>query len=95
MLSIHRTQKAATASSGSLTTVATGRSSSGGVVSTTGVRGLNEEQLKTATYSEEAVAAAERYRTPSDSAVAFASAGTLASQTVPPLKAPAAKGGKK
>jgi hypothetical protein len=93
MLSIRRTQQAAAASSGSLTNTATGRSSTGGVVSTTGVRGLDEENLKTAAYSEEAVTAAEKYRVPRDSAIAFSAAETLVVQTVPPLCAPAVSGG--
>jgi hypothetical protein len=93
MLSVHRTQQAATVSSGSLTNTATGRSSSGGVVSTTGVRGLNEDNLKTASYSEEAVTTAEKNRVARDKTAAFASAGGLAAQTVPALCAQPAKGG--
>jgi uncharacterized protein YgiM (DUF1202 family) len=95
MLSVHRTQQAAAVSSGSLTNTATGRSSSGGVVSTTGVRGLNEENLKTAAFSEEAVSAAEKNRVARDKALAFASAGGLAAQPVPALCAQPAKGGAK
>lgn len=93
MLSIRRTQQAAAASSGSLTQTATGRSATGGVVSTTGVRGLDEENLKAAAYSEDAVAAAEKYRIPRDTAIAFSAAETLVVQTVPPLCAPAVIGG--
>jgi uncharacterized protein YgiM (DUF1202 family) len=93
MLCIRRTQQAAAASSGSLTKTATGRSSTGGVVSTTGVRGLDEENLKTAAYSEGAVAVAEKHRIVRDSAIAFSAAGLLAAQKVPPLSAPAATGG--
>lgn len=95
MLSVHRTKQAATATSGSLSQTATGRTSGGGVVSTTGVRGLNEETLKTAAFSEEAVAAAEKFRVQPAEANAFANAGGMAVQNVPPLAAPAAIGGKK
>jgi uncharacterized protein YgiM (DUF1202 family) len=93
MLSIRRSQQAAVASAGSLSQTATGRSSGSGIVSTTGVRGLNEEDLKTAAYSENAVASAEKHRVARDSAIAFSAAGALAAQKVPPLSTSPATGG--
>jgi uncharacterized protein YgiM (DUF1202 family) len=95
MLSVHRTQQAAAATSGSLTKTATGRSATGGVVSTTGVRGLNEETLKNAAFSDSAVAAAEKYRVSSAAAAAFAKAGGLQAHAVPSLATPLPIGGKK
>jgi uncharacterized protein YgiM (DUF1202 family) len=84
MLSVRRTKPAAVAAKGS--TVQTGRSSTGTIVNTTGVRGLNEETLKTASFSEEAVSFAEKYRVLSAADVAaFAVAGGLAAQAVPTL----------
>ena len=94
MLSIHRTQKAATATAGSLSTVSTGRSSAGGVVSTTGVRGINEETLKKAEFSESAVAAVEKYRVLKTDAAAFAEAAGLKARTVPSLSSTTSVGGK-
>jgi hypothetical protein len=95
MLSVHRTAPAAAATGGSLSQTATGRSSGGGVVNTTGVRGLNEETLKTAAFSEEAVAGAEKNRVKQAEADTFAAQGALIVQNVPSLAAPAATGGKK
>lgn len=95
MMSIHRTTPASAAARGSLSTVATGRSSTGGVVSTTGVRGINEENLKKAVFSDSAVVTAEKYRVPTDSAAAFARQAGLQAHAVPPLSAPASTGGKK
>jgi uncharacterized protein YgiM (DUF1202 family) len=95
MLSIRRSQQAAAASAGSISQTATGRSSGSGIVSTTGVRGLNEEDLKTAAYSENAVVSAEKHRVARDSAIVFSVAGTLAAQKVPSLSIPPATGGAK
>ena len=85
MLSVHRSQPS-TVKTGTLSQVSTGRSSTGGVVSTTGVRGLNEENLKTATFSEETVARSEKFRVTSTGIVAFVSEGGLVKQDIPTLK---------
>ncbi len=95
MLSVHRTTPAATATKGSASTVATGRSSTGAVVATTGVRGLNEDSLNTAAFSEEAVAAVEKNRVAAADAAAFAAAGAMQPKSVPSLVMSKSKGGKK
>lgn len=83
MLSVRRTKSAPAATTG---TVQTGRSSSGAIVNTTGVRGLNEETLKAASFSEEAVASAEKFRIlAAADAAAFSAAGGLTAQAVPTL----------
>lgn len=85
MLSIRRTGQAATVSAGSLAQTASGRTSTGNVVATTGVRGLNEEELSEATFSEEAVAAAEKLRVSPEEGKSFARDGGLAPRPVPAL----------
>jgi hypothetical protein len=88
MLSVRRTANAAVASSGSLAQVATGRAGTGQIVATTGVRGLGEETLREAPFSEAAVATAERYRvSPADAERAARAAG-LAPRQVPALPVP-------
>jgi uncharacterized protein YgiM (DUF1202 family) len=95
MLSVHRTTPAATATTGSVATTATGRSATGKITTTTGVRGLNEDTLSTATFSEEAVAAVEQHRITSADAAAFAAAGDVQLQIVPPLVSSKTTGVKK
>jgi hypothetical protein len=85
MLSVRRTATAATASAGSLTQTASGRATTGKVVATTGVRGLGEENLQEAAFSESAIAAAEQYRVKAPTALQFAAAGGLKPRTVPTL----------
>jgi hypothetical protein len=87
MLSVRRTATAASASAGSLTQTASGRAATGKVVATTGVRGLGEENLKEAAFSEAAIAVAEQYRVTAQEAVQFAQAGGLKPRNVPTLKA--------
>lgn len=94
MLSVHRTAPAATATKGSVATVATGRSSTGSIVNTTGIRGLNEENLVAATFSEEAAAAMDKNHVTIAEAEAFMAAGALKPQTVPSLVIPTSAGGK-
>lgn len=93
MLSVRRTTAAATASAGSLTQVATGRAGTGKIVATTGVRGLGEETLQEATFSEEAIAAAERFRVKAADAEKSARAQGLAPRQIPPLPAAPTAGG--
>jgi hypothetical protein len=90
MLSVRRTAPAATASAGSLSKVATGRAGSGQIVSTTGVRGLGEETLQDAAFSETAIASAERLRVNPAEAERLARAQGLAPRQVPPLPTPSA-----
>jgi hypothetical protein len=95
MLSVHRTQPAAAVTKGSLSSTASGRSATGGVVSTTGVRGISEENLKSAAFSDSAIAAAEKYRVSLADADSFARAGGLKARSVPSLSTTAQKGGNK
>ncbi len=88
MLSVRRTAPATVASSGSLTQVATGRAGTGQIVSTTGVRGLEEERLQEASFSEAAVAAAERMRVDAAVAGRAAQEAGLAPRQVPALPLP-------
>ncbi len=59
--------------------VATGRSGTGKVVSTTGIRGLSAEELKTAKFNEAETKKMEGYAVTSTEANAFASSGGLTS----------------
>lgn len=57
--------------------VASGRAGTGKVVATTGVRGLNEEELKNAKYNEAEVKKLESYTQTSQQAMPFAKSGGL------------------
>jgi hypothetical protein len=57
--------------------VASGRAGTGKVVATTGVRGLNEEELKNAKYSEAEVKKLESFTITSGQAQQFAKSGGL------------------
>lgn len=63
--------------------VATGRSGTGKVVSTTGIRGLSAEDLKTAQFNETETKKLESYTTNADEAKQFASSGGLTSRQYP------------
>lgn len=71
--------------------VASGRAGTGQVVSTTGVRGLSEQELKAAKFNEEEVKTMESYTLSADKGRAFAKAGSLNSIAFKNLKE--AKGG--
>ena len=82
MLSIRRgaAPSKSTAGASGLVGLASGRAGTGKVVSTTGIRGLNEEQLKAAKYDEEEVKQAESYATSRADAQKFAEKGKLKTQ---------------
>jgi len=63
--------------------VATGRSGTGKVVSTTGIRGLSAEDLKTAQFNEAETKKMESYTVNTDEAKQFASSGGLSSRQYP------------
>jgi hypothetical protein len=97
MLSVRRTSSPAAVSAGSLGQIATGRAGTGKVVAATGVRGLNEEELRDATFQEEPVALVERFRVSDEEARQFARAAGLQPRQVtqlPPTAAAPAKGGR-
>lgn len=92
MLSVRRTAATASGSSISgLANVASGRTGTGKVTTTTGVRGLDSEDLAAATFNEEQTAKAEGYRVSRKDAEAFAKQGKLTLRDVQPLPAPAKK----
>lgn len=93
MLSIKR-GAAAQANAGKeasgLLDMASGRAGTGKVVATTGIRGLNEEQLKTAQFNEEELKKAESFAVSKQDAERFAKKGKLLRQDVPFIPEPAA-----
>jgi hypothetical protein len=68
--------------------LATGRAGTGQVVATTGIRGLGEEDLKAAKYSETELKSVESYTTTAEEARKFAADGKLTPQSVDYLPAP-------
>jgi hypothetical protein len=68
--------------------LASGRAGTGTVVATTGVRGLNEEDLKAAKYNEAEVKKIESFTTTQGEARKFAGEGKLAPRKVQYLPAP-------
>lgn len=66
---------------------ASGRAGTGQVVSTTGIRGLNEEELKAAKFNESEVKTLESYTLSADDGRQFANAGKLTPITFANLKA--------
>lgn len=81
MLSLRRGDSKTT-SAGSeisgLAKLASGRAGTGKVVSTTGIRGLNEEELRAARYDEKQLALAESFATGRPEAQKFAAQAKLA-----------------
>lgn len=73
--------------------VASGRAGTGQVVSTTGVRGLSEADLKAAKFNEAEIKTLESYTLSADEGRSFANAGNLKSIAFANLKA--AKGNAK
>lgn len=66
--------------------VATGRSGTGKVVSTTGIRGLSADEIKSATFSEPQISKMESYAVSADDAKRFANAGGLTANAYPYLQ---------
>ena len=83
MLSIRRgaaRKSSADAEVAGLAGLASVRAGTGRVVATTGIRGLNEEELKAAKFNETEVKLAESYLTSRTDAKKFASKGKLAAR---------------
>lgn len=74
--------------SASLLNMASGRSGTGKVVSSTGVRGLNEEELKNATFNEPEVRKMESFQQSSEQANGFAKDASLKARPFEYLAAP-------
>lgn len=68
--------------------VASGRAGTGQVVSTTGIRGLSEAELKAAKFNETEIKAMESYSVSVAQGQKFASAGSLKTVAFSNLKAP-------
>ena len=91
MLSVRRGEaaKAGAASEASgLLALASGRAGTGKVVATTGIRGLDEEQLKSATYSESELGYSDSLVASSAAAAKFAAGGKLVARASAYLPAP-------
>ena len=89
MLSIRKgdARKSSGGASG-LLGLASGRAGTGKVVATTGIRGLNEEELKAAQFNEAEVQRAESYASSRSEAARFAAQGKLAARPFDYLAAP-------
>ena len=74
------------ASSSSVADIASGRTGTGKVVSTTGIRGLSAEELKAAKFNEEEMKKMESYQVSSSDAQSFATAGGLSANKMAYLK---------
>jgi len=68
--------------------LASGRAGTGKVVATTGIRGLNEEELKSAQFNAAELKLAESYATAKPEAQKFAAQGKLAARKFDYLPAP-------
>lgn len=95
LLSVRRAGTTSGSTATGIAGVASGRTGTGTVVSTTGVRGLDSAELKTAAYDAAQVAQAEKYRVSATDAAAFAAQGKLKTQTVAMLPEPDKKKKKK
>lgn len=94
LLSIRRGEagKAGTAKElGGVAALTSGRAGTGQIVSTTGVRGLSEEELKSAKFDAEGLKKAEAYTASRAEAEAFAKTGNLNVRDVGALPDPTAK----
>lgn len=92
MLSVRRGEAGKTSATGTVSGVvglATGRAGTGNVVATTGIRGLDEEQLKAAAYDASALGYADSFVQSRTAAAKFAAEGKLAPRPVDYLPAPA------
>ena len=83
MLSVRRGEARKTAAGSEvagLAGLASGRAGTGKVVATTGIRGLNEEELKAAKYNEDELKLADSYVASKAAAQKFAAKGKLAAR---------------
>jgi uncharacterized protein YgiM (DUF1202 family) len=80
MLSVRRGQAAKGSAAKDVSALATGRAGTGQIVSTTGVRGLSEEELKAAKYDEKELKKAESFVVSKADAAKFAQKGDLLAQ---------------
>ena len=89
MLSIRRGEaRKRTVDAEGILGLASGRAGTGRVVATTGIRGLSEEDLKTAKFSDKEVKKIESFAVTSRAAEKFAAQGNLAAQKIDYLPLP-------
>ncbi len=89
MLSVRKGEAKQGASKASgLLGLTSGRGATGKVVATTGIRGLNEEELKAASFNAEELQLAESYAVKKADAQKFAAQGKLAARPFDYLPAP-------
>jgi hypothetical protein len=77
LLSVKRGSTTTGSAAAGVIDVASGRAGTGKVVSTTGIRGLSAEELKSAKFNEEEMKKMESYTTSASDGEKFASAGGL------------------
>jgi uncharacterized protein YgiM (DUF1202 family) len=77
LLSVKRGTSTASNQTAGILAAASGRTGTGQVVSTTGVRGLSEQELKAAKFNESEIKAMESYTLSADDGRSFASDGKL------------------
>ena len=77
MLSVRRGTAGKGSTAKDVAALSTGRAGTGQIVSTTGVRGLSEEELKTAKYDEKELMKAESFAAAKADATKFAQKGKL------------------
>lgn len=93
LLSVKRGSTSSSNQTSGVLALASGRAGTGQVVSTTGVRGLGEEELKAAQFNEAEIKTLESYTISADQGRKFAQDGDLKTIQFSNLKA--AKGGAK
>lgn len=94
MLSVRRGEAGKTSAAseiGGAASLATGRAGTGQIVSTTGVRGLSEEDLKSAKFDEPQLRKAESFRVSRSDAERFGAKGALKVRTFAYLPDPRAQ----
>lgn len=87
LLSVKRGSSASGNQTAGVLAAASGRAGTGQVVSTTGIRGLSEDELKAAKFNEAEINSMESYTQTSDAGRQFANAGKLKKISFSNLKA--------
>ncbi len=87
LLSVKRGGATSSNQVGGIASVASGRAGTGKVVSTTGIRGLSAEELKTAKFNETEIVKLESYTASANDGQQFAKAGGLSTTQLAYLKA--------
>ncbi len=88
LLSVKRGSASSSNQVAGVLAAANGRAGTGQVVSTTGIRGLSEQELKAAKFNETEIKTLEGYTLSAEQGRKFAAAGDLKTVAFPTLKAP-------